>query len=98
VYDNIVARARSPLKIFESMALGVPVVTGDVGDRAALLDEGRAGVLVEPGSAAALARGMCQVLEDPAHLQTLRRACQQHVQHYTWQALAARWEQVYAAP
>lgn len=37
VHDDLTARARSPLKVFESMALGVPVVTGDVGDRRSIL-------------------------------------------------------------
>jgi len=37
VHDDLTARARSPLKLFESMAVGTPVVTGDVGDRRNIL-------------------------------------------------------------
>ena len=37
VHDDLTARARSPLKIFESFAVGTPVVTGDVGDRRDIL-------------------------------------------------------------
>ncbi len=37
VHDDLTARARSPLKIFESLAVGTPVVTGDVGDRRSIL-------------------------------------------------------------
>jgi len=33
VYNDIAAKARSPLKIFESWACGVPVLTSKVGDR-----------------------------------------------------------------
>ncbi|MGW8319479.1 MAG: glycosyltransferase, partial [Candidatus Promineifilaceae bacterium] len=33
VHDDLTARARSPLKVVESIVMGVPVVTGDVGDR-----------------------------------------------------------------
>jgi glycosyltransferase involved in cell wall biosynthesis len=95
VYDDAVARARSPLKLFESMALGTPVVTGAVGDRAELLDGGRAGVLVVPGDAAALAEGMLHLLHDDAQRQALAQAARQHVQRYTWRALAAAWEAVY---
>jgi glycosyltransferase involved in cell wall biosynthesis len=37
VRDDLTARARSPLKVFESFAVGTPVVTGDVGDRRDIL-------------------------------------------------------------
>ena len=37
VHDDLTARARSPLKLFESFAVGTPVVTGDVGDRRNIL-------------------------------------------------------------
>jgi len=37
VHDDLTARARSPLKLFESFAVGTPVVTGDVGDRRNML-------------------------------------------------------------
>lgn len=97
VCDNDVARARSPLKIFESMALGVPVVTGDVGDRATLLDSGRAGVLVAPGDAEALAGGIKDALADTSRLAALSEAGRGHVRRYEWSALAARWEQVYSS-
>jgi glycosyltransferase involved in cell wall biosynthesis len=63
VYDDEVAQARWPVKIMESMAMGVPVVTGDIGDRAEILG-GKAGVLVTPGSPESLARGIESVLID----------------------------------
>ncbi len=96
VYDNAVARARSPLKIAESLLLGVPVVTGDVGDRVAMLADGAAGVLVAPGCPNALAAGIIALLHDDARRQELAAAGTVHVrQHYTWHALAAQWEGVY---
>lgn len=95
IYDNVVARARSPLKLFESMAVGVPVITGDVGDRAQWLDNGCAGVLVQPGDATALAQGIVQVLTDTEYRMALSKACLRHIQHYMWPVLAAQWEQIY---
>jgi glycosyltransferase involved in cell wall biosynthesis len=97
VYDNDVARARSPLKLFESLALGVPVVTGDVGDRAEMLAEGQAGVLVAPGDARALAAGIISLLRDEATRRQMAAFGVRHVQHYSWHALATRWETVYDA-
>ncbi|MGW8249816.1 MAG: glycosyltransferase, partial [Anaerolineales bacterium] len=60
VLDDDAARGRSPLKLFESWACGVPFVTCNVGDREYLLDppgsgEGPAGLLAHPGDADSLA-------------------------------------------
>jgi glycosyltransferase involved in cell wall biosynthesis len=63
VYDNPAQRARSPLKVVESLAVGTPVVTGDVGDRSMYLKGEGAGKLVVAGDAASLACGIVSVLE-----------------------------------
>lgn len=95
VEDDQVARARSPLKIVESMALGVPVVTGDVGDRALMLDGGRAGVLVRPGDAGALAAAIGELLTDESGREQLVSAGRRHVRRFAWPVLAAAWERIY---
>ncbi|NTU80243.1 MAG: glycosyltransferase family 4 protein [Chloroflexales bacterium] len=95
VRDDQVARARSPLKLFESMALGVPVVTGAVGDRPAILAEGAAGVLVQPGDPAALAVAIISLLRDEPRRLALAAAGRAHARHYDWQRLAHIWATVY---
>ncbi len=97
VRDDDVARARSPLKVLESQMLGVPVVTGDVGDRAEMLANGTAGVLVPSDDVAALAQGLHQILENEDRRNVLSQTAQQHAQHYTWQVLVTRWEAVYGS-
>ncbi|MEI7643898.1 MAG: glycosyltransferase family 4 protein [Chloroflexales bacterium] len=95
VRDDPVARARSPLKLVESMALGVPVITGDVGDRAELLDGGAAGVLVRPGDAAALAEAMISLLRDAPRRQALAVAGRARARGYAWDRLAETWATIY---
>jgi glycosyltransferase involved in cell wall biosynthesis len=53
------------IALAEAMATGVPVVATDVGACREVLDGGRCGLLVEPGSPKALADGIGQVLGDP---------------------------------
>lgn len=97
VHDNSVASARSPLKVFESLALGIPVVTADVGDRAELLQQGAAGVLVTPGDADALAHGILSVLGDEERRAAMSQAGRQHMRaRYAWPRLAADWATLYA--
>lgn len=76
------ARARWPLKIIESLACGTPVVTGDVGDRRSMLNNGRTGVLVVPGNAGALAEGIIAMLAQTAESATLAATCRQSTAEY----------------
>lgn len=87
VHDDQVARARCPLKIVQSLAAGKPVVTGDVGERRELLDDGRAGVLVPPGDASALADGLSRVLDNPELRHSLAQGALVHRCHYMWRDL-----------
>ncbi|MGC8875408.1 MAG: glycosyltransferase family 4 protein, partial [Chloroflexia bacterium] len=96
VHDDEVARARSPLKILESMACGIPVVTGDVGDRREMLADGAAGLLVPPGDPDALAQGIVSLLLDPARRRRMAEAAREHVQAYLWERLTEDFLRVYA--
>ncbi|MFZ1744734.1 MAG: glycosyltransferase, partial [Nitrospirales bacterium] len=97
VHDDGPARGRSPLKLFESWAVGVPFVTADVGDRHYLLGNPPAGVLVEPGDADALAVGVCSILTN-SHLSTLivERGIAE-VKKYYWYHLASELSSIYMA-
>jgi L-malate glycosyltransferase len=56
----------TPRSVIESMLAGVPVVATRVGGLPDLLSDGASGVLVEPGSAPALARAVLCLLRAPA--------------------------------
>lgn len=86
-----VAAGRFPLKIVESLAAGVPVVCGDVGDRSRILhlaDGTVAGQVVEPGNAGVLARAILDVLTGPALRSTLRQNAHRRAQDFYWDQLA----------
>ncbi len=95
VFNDNVARARCPLKIVESLAMGIPVVTGDIGDRSAMLDNGRAGVLVEPGSADALAKGIINALDDHVSYEDMAKRAKTVSQQFRWDRLAEDFVKVY---
>jgi glycosyltransferase involved in cell wall biosynthesis len=95
VYDNAVARARSPLKVVESLAAGVPVVTGDVGDRRSVLQDGLAECIVKPGDATALAEGIAQVLSDKALRTSLSQHAVQVREKFWWNVLVRDWASIY---
>jgi glycosyltransferase involved in cell wall biosynthesis len=67
--------AFSPLKLMEYVGAGTPVVASAVGQVVPVLEEAGVGVLVTPGDAGDLARGIREVLDDPwASRRALRAA------------------------
>lgn len=58
--------AFSPLKLYEYLAAGIPVVASSMGEIPRVLEAGRWGRLATPGDPAALAAGIRDVLRDPA--------------------------------
>lgn len=87
VYDDAVARARSPLKLVESLAAGTPVVTGDVGDRGEMLGHGTAGLLVQAGDALALASALERLCTDTVLRRDLRAGAREQSRRYQWDVL-----------
>ncbi|RSZ62875.1 glycosyltransferase family 1 protein [Corynebacterium hylobatis] len=73
----------SPLKVYEYMAAGLPVIASAVGELPALLC-GR-GLLVEPGDTGQLSRALDRLAGDPALRAELGTAASGHVdKHHTW--------------
>jgi glycosyltransferase involved in cell wall biosynthesis len=97
VHDNPAARGRSPLKLFESWACGVPFVTADVGDRKQLLGSPPAGLLARPGDASSLAAFIERALAEPELGENLQERGLARVQEYTWDRLAEGLEACYHA-
>lgn len=64
----------------EAMAMGKPVVCSRAGGNAELVVDGVTGRLVEPGSAAAAAAGIIELLRDPALAQDWGRAGRRRVE------------------
>lgn len=81
----------SPLKVYEYMAAGVPVVASRIGQLAELIQEGVNGLLCPPGDAVALADAIEQLWSQPQLRDRLAEAGRETVlQHYTWDAIVDR--------
>jgi glycosyltransferase involved in cell wall biosynthesis len=79
----------SPLKLFEYMASGVPVVAADVGDIHHCVRDGETGWLYPPGDVEALASALAAVLANPAAAVRIAVAGREHVRaKHTWHRIA----------
>jgi glycosyltransferase involved in cell wall biosynthesis len=86
------------MSILEALATGVCVAATAVGGTPALLDGGRAGLLVPPRNPALLAEAMLSLLADPARRQALAAAGQRHVASaFSHATMLNRYEAIYRA-
>lgn len=80
----------SPLKVYEYLAAGLPVVASSVGQVPAALDHGRAGVLVRPGDVEGLAAALHALALDPGLRTRLGAAARARaVQCHSWSGVVA---------
>ena len=81
----------SPLKLYEYMAAGLPVVASRIGQVARVIQEGVNGLLYPPGDAGALAAVLDRLRREPELRARLGEAARETViQEHTWDEVAAR--------
>jgi glycosyltransferase involved in cell wall biosynthesis len=88
----------APLKILESMAAGVPVVSSDLPAVRELMADGEHGRRVAPDRPGELARAIRVLLDHPGQRERMGRAAGARVQeHLSWGASVAQLRALYAA-
>lgn len=80
----------SPLKVFESMAAGLPLVASDLPSLRDAVGPSGAAVFVEPEDPTALAAGIQGLLGDPGARASLAKRARAAVASHTWEARAHR--------
>ncbi len=79
-----------PSKLFESMAMGIPVIHGVAGESAEIVEREGVGVLFEPENDAQLGERLRALQADPNRHQTLRQNGPAAARHYQRADLAMR--------
>lgn len=93
-----VCRLISPMKPFESMAMGRAVVSSDVAALAEIVDDGRTGRTFTAGDAGALADVLDELVDDAAQRDRLGAAAREWVRvERDWSVLAAGADRAYRA-
>ena len=85
----------SPLKLFEYMASGRPIVASDLPSLREILRNGENALLVEPGNPQALVAGIQRIKDDPALGRRLAAQARVDVAQFTWARRAERLEALF---
>ena len=87
----------SPLKLFEYMASGRPIVASDLPSLREVLRHDENALLVEPGNPQALVAGIQRIKDDPALGPRLAEQARADVAQFTWARRAERLESLFSA-
>src|SRR6185312_962511 len=79
-----------PSKLFECMAMGIPILHGVAGESADIVNRHGVGLVFEPGNADQLAVGLRRLATDAALLVSMRVACVRSAPEYDRRHLADR--------
>jgi glycosyltransferase involved in cell wall biosynthesis len=94
VEDNLITRAKSPVKVLEPMLMGLPIVAHRVGQAAEFI--GDAGVPVEPGNLHEMANAVSTLLKDPERRKHLGEKARGRVwTQFNWERLCLQAEAAY---
>jgi len=85
-YDETPDFYFSPLKLFEYMAAGRPVIAAGIGQIEDCIRHGETGLLYPPGDVESLARCIGELLDDPARARALGQAARaEATTHRSWE-------------
>ncbi len=78
------ANFTSPMKLFEYMAAGKPIVAASIPTVLEVLEDGKDSVLVAPGNTQALAKGIRMCLVNENFSERIAKKAREKVDEYTW--------------
>ncbi len=87
----------SPIKAFEAMAAGRPLLISDTDASREIVEDGKTGLVVPPGNVEAWAAALERVLSDQALQLALARAAFEKATQYSWARRAERIEEFLGA-
>lgn len=87
----------SPIKAFEAMAAGRPLLISDTDAAREIVDDGRTGLVVPPGNVEAWTAALNRILADRDLQMTLARAAFEKASLYSWARRAERLEEFLGA-
>ena len=86
----------TPISVIEAMALGLPVISTDVGGMPHLIEHGKDGILVPEKDARSMVIAILDLLKDQEKTRSIAIEANKKVQAFDWQVVKEKWMEVLA--
>jgi glycosyltransferase involved in cell wall biosynthesis len=93
-FDLFISTTRfdnTPVSVIEAMALGMPVVSTNVGGMPFLIDSGKDGMLSEVEDVAEMVRNIKKLLTSTDLASSISAAARQKVSNFDWEVVCHQW-------
>jgi glycosyltransferase involved in cell wall biosynthesis len=91
IFLNTTQVDNTPLSVMEAMALGLAVVSTNVGGIPYLVEDAKEGLLVAPNDVEAMAAAVVRLVEDPELFKSITTAARQKVEQFDWEVVKHQW-------
>ncbi|MHA6279873.1 glycosyltransferase family 4 protein [Salinimicrobium sp. CAU 1759] len=94
IFLNTTNIDNTPVSVIEAMALGLPVISTNVGGLPYLISADIDGILVPPNDPERMAAAVKNVLQDPERSLVRTRAARKKVEAFDWEVVKRSWREV----
>ncbi|MDX5326375.1 MAG: glycosyltransferase family 4 protein [Bacteroidota bacterium] len=96
IFLNTTNADNTPVSVMEAMALGMVVISTNVGGVPYLIEDGVDGLLVPPRDPEAMTQAIEKVLQDPQWATTLSRNARVKAESWDWEKVKVKWESLFS--
>ena len=94
IFINTTNFDNTPVSVIEAMALGLPVVSTNVGGMPYLIEDGKEGLLVNPDDVEAMTRAIIELYLNQDLVDALTSNARQKVEQFDWEVVKDLWFEV----
>lgn len=91
IFINTTHLDNTPVSVMEAMALGLPVVTTNVGGLPYLLKDAEEALLVAPDDVSSMVKAIVQLIEYPEMAQTIIQTARKKAESWDWNTVKFAW-------
>ena len=91
IFINTTNFDNTPVSVIEAMALGLTIVSTNVGGMPYLIENNEEGLLVEPNDAKAMAKAIINLFKNPDSAKRMSLNARQKVEQFDWEVVKHRW-------